>query len=130
MDTIFYYCFFYKRILEIYAPLAISAVFNNGGQSQSQSQSRSMHLSNIIFTIKKDKRYLNCHHKKLSNVDDASDKDCLLTIRNRNPQPMSRQHRRAIQFMQLAFVLAMAGIIYKYFNEPSMEVENQMRPRF
>jgi len=113
------------RLLRLYEGLAGKTAFSDAGQN------RSMHLRNTIFTAKDSKRYLNRYHQKLCNVENASDKDCVLSIQNRNPQRMSAQYHRAIQFMQLAFVLAMVWTIYnKYFSEPTLENNNQLRPRF
>lgn len=114
-----------RRLLSLYEGLAGKTSFRDAGQS------RSMHLRNTIFTARDSKKYLNHYHQQLCNVENASDKDCVLTIRNRNPQRMSPQQRQAIQFMQLAFVLAMAWMISnKYFNEPSSESDSGFRPHF
>jgi hypothetical protein len=113
-----------QMLVSLYNDLARKTSFNDGGRN------RSMHLRNTIFTAVDNKQYLNRYHQQLDGVENTSDSDCVLSIQNRNPQRMTPQHRQAIQFLQLAFVLAMAWMIYnKYFNEPSIENSNQFRPR-
>lgn len=94
-----------------------------------RSKNRSMHLQNTIFTAKSRKKYLNLYHQKLCHVEHVSDKDCALTVENRNPERINPQQRQAIQLMQLTFTLAMTWLIYnKYFNQSHIESHNHFRP--
>jgi hypothetical protein len=90
---------------------------------------RSMHLRNSIFTARDNKEYLNRYHQQLCKVP-IDEKNCILTIKNRNPKPMTSQYRKAILLMQLTFILAMIMVIcHKYFPEVSMNNTKQRFPR-
>ncbi|MBA3661447.1 MAG: hypothetical protein H0W64_06955 [Gammaproteobacteria bacterium] len=52
---------------------------------------RAMHLQNHIYTCATDKKYLNRHHQQLSDVQNPSDDDCVLTMLDRNPKPKESQ---------------------------------------
>lgn len=112
-----------QTLLSLYDNLTRMASYGRG-------QNRSMHLRNTIFTAVDNKQYLNRYHQQLCGVENINDKDCVLSIQNRNPQRMTLQCRQTTQFLQLAFILAITGMIYnKYFNKLSLATSNQFSPR-
>jgi hypothetical protein len=112
-----------SALLDMYNELARKTHTKDGGQK------RSMHLRNVLFTAKDKKRYLNRYHQQLCGVKQINDGDCILSIENCNPQRMNSELRNAIQFMQLALMLAMVWMVYsKYWGEPALK--SPSGPRF
>jgi hypothetical protein len=97
-------------------------------RSNPKTITRSMHLDNSIFTWGCEKKYLNLHHKFLASGYNGDDSGCYMTIKSRNPQIISGNHRVILYATVAAMTLATTLLAYTQLMNPATE-DNTCRPR-
>jgi hypothetical protein len=114
------------RLLRIYDDFARRASFFDCDVK------RAMHLRNTIFTSKQSKAYLNVHHQQLCKIENPDNKDCKLSVVDSHPRRIQAASNREIQFLKLAFVIAMFYILYnKYYTAvENVKSNRDLSPRF